>query len=154
MQENPYSAPETSANELRDTPHRPASVKLAAAFIACSFLAGHAKFFFIDTPTAGVVTGIAFALAFGIAALFIAAILSRVAWARWVVAALLAVNASFLIFAIGHTSLSAIGIILVAQAVFQMAALVLLFLPPSVRWYRSKNSFQPKPLRGSAQLRR
>ena len=143
MQQNPYSAPQTSGDELRDAPRRPASVKLAAAFIVCSFLAGHSKFFFINTPTVGVATGMAFALVFGIAALLVAAVLSRINWARWVVASLLAASLAFFPFAIGHLSLSALKIILLIQAFFQLAALVLMFLPPSVKWYRPNNSFKP-----------
>ena len=143
MQENPYSAPQTSGDEFRDMPRRPASVKLAAAFIVCNSLAGHSKFLFIDTPTAGVMTGVAFALVFGFTVLLIAAVLSRVNWARWVVAVLLAASLSFFPLAIAHASLPALGIILFAQATFQVGALVLMFLPPSARWYRPNNSFKP-----------
>ena len=150
MQENPYSAPQTSGDELLDTPRRPPSVKLAAAFIIGNLLAGHSKFLFIDTPTTGILTGVAFALVFGFTALLIAAVLSRVNWARWVVAVLLGASLSFFPFAIAHASMPALRIILVAQAAFQLAALVLMFLPSSVRWYRSNNSFKPSPHRGGA----
>jgi hypothetical protein len=150
MQQNPYLAPQTSGNNLSDAPRQPVSVKLAAAFIVCSFLSGHAKFFFINTPTTGVATGLAFALVFCIAALLVAAVLSRLNWARWVVAVLLVANVAFFPFAIGHASLSALRIILVLQSVFQLAALVPMFLPPSAKWYRPNNSSKPKPLRGSA----
>lgn len=150
MHENPCSAPQTSDNELRDTPRRPASVKLAAAFIICSLLAGHSKFLFVDTPTTGVMTGVAFSLVFGLTALLIAAILSRINWARWIVAILLAANISLFPFAIEHALLPALRIILAAQATFQLGALVLMFLPPSARWYRPDNSSKPNGLRPSA----
>lgn len=140
MQENPYAPPQTSGNELRDASRRPASVKLAAAFIVCSLLAGHSKFFFINTPTTGIATVFAFALVVGISALLIAAVLSRINWARWVVAVLLAANVAFFPFAIGDAWLPALKIILVLQANFQLAALVLIFLPPSAKWYRPNNS--------------
>ena len=149
MQENPYSAPQTSGVELRDVPRRPASVKLAAAFIICNFLAGNSKFLFIDTPTTGVMTGVAFALVIGFTVLLAAAVLSRVKWARWVVAVLLAVSLLFFPFAIAHASLPALRIILLAQATFHVGALVVMFLPSSVRWYRSNNLFNPPP-RGPA----
>jgi hypothetical protein len=150
MQENPYSAPQTSGDELLDSPRRPTSVKLAAAFIVGNLLAGHSKFLFIDTPLTGVMMGIAFALVFGFTALLIAAVLSRLNWARWVVAGLLGASLSFFPFAIAHASTPTLRIILVAQAAFQLAALVLMFLPPSVRWYRSNNSFKPNPQQGGA----
>lgn len=150
MQKNPYSAPQTSGDELRDMPRRPTSVKLAAACIFFNILAGHSKFLFIDTPTVGVITGIAFVIVLGFTALLIAAILSRISWARWVVSVLLAASLLFFPFALAHASLPALRIILVAQAAFQLGTLVLMFLPSSVRWYRSNKSFKPKPLRGSA----
>jgi hypothetical protein len=150
MQINPYSAPKTSDDEPRNMPRRPTSVKLAAVFIVLNLLAGNSKFLFIDTPTAGVMTAVAFAIVLGFTALLIAAVLSRVSWARWVVTALLVASLLFFPFAIAHASLPALRIILVAQAVLQLGTLVLIFLPPSVRWYRSNNSFKPKPLRGSA----
>ena len=146
MQENPYAAPQTSGDELRDVPRRPVSVKFAAAFIVCNLLTGYSKFLFIDTPTAGVMTGVAFALVLGFTVLLVAAVLSRLNWARWVVAILLAASLSFFPFAIAHASLPAIRIILVAQATFQIGALVVMFLPQSVRWYRSNNSFKPNLL--------
>lgn len=149
MQKNPYSASQTSGNELRDMPRRPTSVKLAAAFIFFNLLAGNSKFLFIDTPTVGVMTGVAFVIVLGFTALLIAGVLSRISWARWVVAVLLAASLLFFPFAIAHASLPALRIILVAQAAFQLGTLVLMFLPSSVRWYRS-NKFKPNPLRGSA----
>ena len=82
MREDPYSAPQTGGDELRDTPRRPTSIKLAAAFIVYNFLAGHSKFLFVDTPTSGIMTGIAFALVVVITALLIAGVLSRVNLAR------------------------------------------------------------------------
>ena len=150
MQRNPYSAPQTSGDELRDMARRPTSIKLAAVFIVFNLLAGNSKFLFIDTPTSGVMTGVAFAIVLGFTALLIAAILSRVSWARWVVAVLLVASLLFFPFAIAHASRPALRIILAAQAAFQLGTLVLIFLPPSVRWYRSNNSFKPKPLRGPA----
>ena len=115
-----------------------------------SFLTGHSKFLFVDTPTTGVMTGIAFSFVFVLTALLIAAILSRVNWARWVVVVLLAANVSFFPSAIAHALLPALRIILIVEAAFQIGALVLIFLPPSVRWYRSNSSFKPTPLRGAA----
>jgi len=149
MQENPYSPPQTRGNELSDAPRRPVSVKIAAACIACSVLAGHAKFLFIDASTTGVLTGLAFAVVLGITALLIAAVLSRINWARWVVAALLTANLSLFPFAIGHVSVSALRAILVVQASFLLAALLFMFLPASTRWYRPNHPSKPKPSRDS-----
>ncbi|WP_457098145.1 hypothetical protein [Lysobacter sp. P5_B9] len=95
-------------------------------------------------------TGIAFATVFALGALLIAAILSRINWARWTVAALLGANLALILFAAGRISLSALKLALLAQAFFYLAALVLMFLPQSARWYRPNNSSKPKPLRGSA----
>ncbi len=94
--------------------------------------------------------GIAFAIVFGLSALLLAAVLSRINWARWVVAVLLATNLALLSFAIWRISLSALKIALIAQAFFQLAALVLMFLPQSARWYRPNNSFKPSPHQGGA----
>jgi hypothetical protein len=149
MHENPYSSPRTSGNERRDTPRRPPSVKLAAACIVCTVLTGQAKFFFIDMPITGVLAGLAFTVVLGVAVLVIAAVLSRMNWARWVVAALLTANLSLFPGAIGHVSLPALGVILVVQASFQLVALVLMFLPASTRWYRPNHSSRPPPSRDS-----
>lgn len=148
MQNNPYSAPQTSGDELRDMPRRPTSVKLAAACIFFNVLAGNSKYLFIDIPTAGIMT-VVFVIVIGFTALLIAAILSRINWARWVVAVLLAASLLFFPFAIAQASLPALRIILVAQAAFQLGTLVLIFLPSSARWYRPNKSFKPKPLRGA-----
>jgi|SRR5580765_2330792 len=136
MQHNPYSAPQTSGSELRERPGRPASVKLAAILIVCSILVGSSKFFFITIQTSGVIIGIALALVFGVTALLVAAVLSRINWARWIVAVLLLANLAFFPFAIGHLSLSALKIVLLIQGFFQLTALELIFLPPSSKWYR------------------
>ena len=147
MQQNPYSAPRT---RLQDAPRRPLAVKLAAAAVACSFLAGYTKFLFIKVPTTGLTTGIAFAIVFGLGALLLAAVLSRINWARWIVAVLLSANLALILFAIWRISLSAVKLVLLAQAFFQLAALVLMFLPQSAKWYRPNNSSKPTPLRGAA----
>lgn len=149
MQENPYSPPQTRGNELCDAPRRPVSVKIAAVCIACSVLAGHAKFLFVDLPITGVLAGLAFAIVLGFAALLVAAVLSRINWARWVVAALLTANLSLFPFAIGHVSVLGLGAILVVQASFQLAALLFIFLPASTRWYRPNHRSKPKPSRDS-----
>jgi hypothetical protein len=150
MQENPYSAPHASIDERRDTPRRPASVKLAAASLICNFVVGQSKFLFIDIPTTGVMTVITFSFVVGLSALLVAAVLSRLNWARWVVAVLLGGSLAFFPFAIAYTSIPALRILLIAQAVFHLGTLVLMFVPPSGRWYRPNHASRPKPLRGSA----
>jgi hypothetical protein len=70
-------------------------------------------------------------------------------WLRWLSVALISIGIVTAPWALEQRDYWG-QITYITQCVMQGLAVFLLLLPPSGKWFRSNNSFKPKPLRGSA----
>ena len=151
MTENPYSPPSASlSGQVHGPAARPVAVKVAASLLAISLSIGLINGVMNDRvamDAAGIIA-LAIALAFFVGGVL--AVLARRNWLRWLVILVTAFGLAFAPWSVASMTSRADQLIYVLQAAMQLAMLLLMLLPQSARWYRSNNSFKPKPLRGSA----
>jgi len=148
MSHNPYS-PSTAPLPVPPHSTRPAPVVIAAWLYGISYAIGLiiaiTKVGIPRTPL--IIIGLILGLL--VSAGMLLAICSRRNWGRWLVVILMTVNVLLLHGSVSRTA-DALKVLYAAQGLLQLAAVVLLLMPASNRWYRPNNSFKPKPLRGSA----
>lgn len=150
MAENPYSPPSASLSDLHGPAARPVAVKVAASLLAISLSIGLINGVINDRvamDAAGII-GLIIALAFFVGGVL--AVLARRNWPRWLIILITAFGLAFSPWSVASMTSRTDQFIYVLQAVMQLTMLLLMLLPQSARWYRSNNSFKPKPFRGSA----
>ena len=133
---------------MKPTP--PLATKLAVLLLALSFLAGLVRIIIDGNLLKPSTAWLWLAAIAALMTLILYSLWKGLNWLRWLSVVSIALGMAALPWSLAEIGQNWQKSIYVAQGILQTAAVVLLFLPSSRRWFRPNNSFKPTPLRGAA----